>query len=76
MGRIISKTCQTLWAVLSEKSFIKAPDSEEEWLTIAAELNDKWNFRHCLGAIDRKHVSIQAPTRSESNFFNYKTVLA
>ena len=57
MGRIISKTCQTLWAVLSEKSFIKAPDSEEEWLTIVAELNDKWNFRHCLGAIDGKHVS-------------------
>ena len=58
------------------KSFFKAPDLEEEWLTIAAELNDKWNFRHCLGAIDGKHVLIQAPARSGSNFFNYKNVLA
>ena len=33
MGRIISETCQTLWTVLSEKGFIKALDSKEEWLT-------------------------------------------
>ena len=72
MGRIISETCQTLWRVLSEKGFIKAPDSEEEWLAIAAEFNDKWNFPHCFGAIDGKHVLIQAPARSGSNFFNYK----
>ena len=71
-GRIISETRQTLWRVLSEKSFIKAPDSEKEWLAIAAEFNDKWNFPHCLGAIDGKHVLIQAPARSGSNFFNYK----
>ena len=71
-GRIISETRQTLWRVLSEKGFIKAPDSEEEWLAIAAEFNDKWNFPHCLGAIDGKHVLIQAPARSGSNFFNYK----
>ena len=71
MGRIISETCQTLWRVLSEKGFIKAPDSEKEWFAIAAEFNDKWNFPHCLGAIDGKHVLIQAPARSGSNFFNY-----
>ena len=73
MDRIISETCQTLWTVLSKKGFIKAPDSEEEWLVIATEFNDKWNFPHCLGPIDGKHVLIQAPARSGSNFFNYKT---
>ena len=72
MGRIISETCQTLWRVLSEKGFIKAPDSEEEWLAIAAEFNDKWNFPYCSGAIDEKHVLIQAPARSGSNFFSYR----
>ena len=41
MGRIISETSQTLWTVLSEKIFIKAPDSEKKLLTIAAEFNDK-----------------------------------
>ena len=72
MGRIISETCQTLWAVLSETDFIKTPDSQEEWLTIIAEFNGKWNFPLCLGATDGKHVLIRAPARSRSNFFNYK----
>ena len=63
MGRIISETCQTLRRVLSEKGFIKAPDSLEEWLAISAEFNDKWNFPHCLDAIDGKHVLIKTPAR-------------
>ena len=32
----------------------------------------KWNFGHCLGAIDGKHVIMQAPARSGSYFFNYQ----
>ena len=35
IDRIISETCQTLWTVLSQNGFIKAPDSEDKWLTIA-----------------------------------------
>ena len=66
MGRIISETCQILWTVFSEKGFIKAHDSQVEWLTIIAEFNSKWNFPHCLGATDEKHVLIQAPARSRS----------
>ena len=27
---------------------------------------------HCLGAIGGKHIIMQAPARSGSNFFNYK----
>ena len=72
MGRIISEACQTLWSVLSENGFIKAPNSKDEWFTIADEFNEKWNFRQCLGAVDGKHVLMQAPARSGSNFFNYK----
>ncbi|XP_047132643.1 uncharacterized protein LOC124811312 [Hydra vulgaris] len=33
---------------------------------------NKWNFPYCLGAIDGKHVVMQAPACSGSSFYNYK----
>ena len=32
----------------------------------------KWNFPHCLGAIDGKRIIMQAPSKSGSLFYNYK----
>jgi hypothetical protein len=36
------------------------------------DFNDKWNFRHCLWAIDGKLVVLQSPANTGSTFFNYK----
>ena len=71
MGTIISETCQAIWYVLTQKAFIKAPTSKNEWLDIAIDSNNKWNFPPCLGAIDGKHIVIQTPPRSGATFFNY-----
>ena len=35
VSRIIKETTDALWKVLSERGFIKAPSSEEEWVEIA-----------------------------------------
>ncbi|XP_057296209.1 uncharacterized protein LOC130625157 [Hydractinia symbiolongicarpus] len=52
--------------------FLDVPDTESKWKEIANELKDRWNFPHCLGEIDGKHVVMQAPARSGSDYFNYK----
>ena len=59
-----------------KKGFIKVPTSKKEWLDTATEFDNKWNFPHCLGAIDGKHIIIQAPPRSGSTFLNHKKLFS
>lgn len=49
-----------------------------EWQQISTNYEELWNLPHCVGAIDGKHVVIQAPKHSGSqNFDNesFNTVL-
>lgn len=48
------------------------PETQEEWLDISENFEKLWNFPHCIGLIDGKHVVIQCPTKSGSDYFNYK----
>ena len=58
--------------VLDEKGFLRVPKTATEWKTISKDFKEKWNFPGCIGAIDGKHVVVQAPPRSGSDLFNYK----
>ena len=68
---IISETSKAIYECLKEE-YLKAPSKKEEWLSISKDFEDIWNLPHCLGAMDGKHVRLQCPKLSGSNYYNYK----
>lgn len=68
---IIEETCQAIWRALSVE-FLQPPKSSDEWKKISEGFADIWNFPHCVGAIDGKHILMQAPPNVGSQYFNYK----
>ncbi|CAN7945833.1 unnamed protein product [Ixodes pacificus] len=71
---IIQETCQALWDVL-QPLCLTCPQHADEWLqvfNIMDFIDRTWNFPHCLGAMDGKHVVIECPGRTGSLNFNYE----
>lgn len=71
ISRIVVETCEALYAAL-QSNYLKVPSTEEEWNYIATRFEERWNFPHCIGALDGKHISIQPPPNSGSHYYNYK----
>ena len=68
---MVKEVCEALWDSL-QPDFVKMPSTEEEWLAVNRKYEQMWNFPNCIGAIDGKHVVIQAPANAGSSFYNYK----
>ena len=71
LSKLIPDVCAVLWDKLAS-TYMKMPATAEEWLSIAASFNSKWQFPNCLGAIDGKHIVMKSPNNSGSMYFNYK----
>jgi len=57
VSKIVLETCEAIWNVLKPKVFPKF--NNNIWKHISSEYEKNWNFPHCIGALDGKHVIIQ-----------------
>lgn len=69
--QIILDTCKAIWDVIGSE-YVVIPSTEEGWRAVAGDFWEIWNFPNCIGALDGKHVAINAPPSSGSEYFNYK----
>ena len=67
---IIKNTCDAIWEELAPTEL--KPPTAEDWQRIESRFAQRWNFPNCVGALDGKHIVIQAPNNSGSMFYNYK----
>ncbi|RVE45484.1 hypothetical protein evm_009823 [Chilo suppressalis] len=72
MPPVPSKVTPTNDEVLAIVDYLKFPKTEEDWKDIAKAFEDRWNFPHCIGSIDGKHINIIPPRESGSCYYNYK----
>jgi len=67
---IVKDTCEKIWMCLKEKYMPER--TERMWHQIAEKFAATTHFPNCLRAIDGKHIRIQKPCSTGSEFMNYK----
>ena len=67
---IVDEVTQAIWEAL-QPEFMPVP-TREDWLSMAEDFEDRWQFPNCIGALDGKHVVLKAPPNAGSSHYNYK----
>lgn len=57
VSQIIHETCNEIWLKL--KDLVMPLPNKDVWIKIAEDFEAMWNFPHCIGAIDGKHIVIE-----------------
>uniref|UniRef100_A0A6P7G4V8 Uncharacterized protein LOC114337679 n=1 Tax=Diabrotica virgifera virgifera TaxID=50390 RepID=A0A6P7G4V8_DIAVI len=71
ISKFVPEVCASIYKRLKDQ-YLKVPNTAADWLNIAEEFQNIWNFPHCLGAMDGKHIVFKAPSSAGSTYFNYK----
>lgn len=69
-GPIFDEVSSALYEVLKD-DYMGFPNTSQ-WKEVASGFDIMWDYPHCCGAIDGKHIRIKCPNRSGSEFYNYK----
>ena len=71
LSSLIKEVCTAIYEEYRQEVFA-LPSSAREWKQVAQEFSDRWNYHHCLGAIDGKHIMMKKPPKSGTRNYNYK----
>lgn len=69
VGSIVKEVCLAICNVMGP-IYLPEP-TPETWAHAANVFQEKWQFPNCCGAIDGKHVTIQCPPKTGSNYYCY-----
>ena len=68
---IVEEVCEAIWTPLQD--CVRSPQTPEKWFNISRYFEGKWNMPHSIGAIDEKHIVLQALFKLGTLFHDYKT---
>ena len=68
---IVAETCTSICKNIGG-DMLRLTNQAVEGRKIEEGFNKRWNMLNCIGAIDWKHIDIQAVPDSGSYYFNYK----
>ena len=71
IAKLVPETCAAIIEEFGNEVLV-CPTTPEGWKSVAKRYGDRWNFSHCIGAIDGKHCRIRNPPNKGSLYFNYK----
>ena len=61
--KAVFQICKMIWDKMSS-IYMKFPETQSQWVRIAEDFDELWQFPNCIGALDGKHFRIQAPKNS------------
>ena len=67
----VAEVCDALLAEYEEEQFT-TPSTPEGWMEVERTFSQRWNWHHCCGALDGKHVRIVCPKKSGSEYYCHK----
>lgn len=72
ISAFVPRVCWCIF-VLFREEYCSIPKTAEEWTKLSNETYNRWQFPNALAAIDGKHIALNCPDESGSEFHNYKT---
>ena len=71
ISRIVYRVAEAIVKEM-QKEYLMTPDKAAHWLKISEKFSQRWNYPNTIGAIDGKHIVLQQPENSGSQYRNYK----